>query len=241
MMYCIAGFSRRKLFTNWPCPDFLEENFHESSIALSTYYIILMPANAIIVFNNYILRLPLWWNLSKWSPLWEDTIFTRMYGLLQLNNAILSLSTRRVPSLRGKSGQLRILVQCQTVENTPYFVVSLAIPDFSFAENFSYVPWATVPFCIMIYTTGFISSLIASVCEDNMVCVKDLLELAIGKTASLLPRPSSSFTGMSTLKNLNSPNLLLPKVNISRKNILWIVKFVKLFACTIQYQSSKQG
>ena len=187
--------------------------------------------------------MPLWWNLLKWSPLWEDTIFTRMYGLLQLNKAILSLSTRRVPSLRGQSGQLRILVQCRTVENTPYFVVSLAIPDFLFAENFSYVPCITVPFCIMVYTTGFISSLIASVCEDNMVCVKDLLELAIGKTASLLPRPLSSFTRMhmSTLKNLNSPNLLLPKVNISRKNILWIVKFVKLFACTIQYQSSKQG
>ena len=176
-----------------------------------------MPANAIIVFNNYILRLPLWWNLSKWSPLWEDTIFTRMYGLFQLKNAILSLSTRRVLSLRGQSGQLRILVQCWTVETTPYFVVSLAIPDFSFAENFPYVPCVTVPFCIMVYTTGFISSLIGSVCEDNMVCIKDLLELAIGKIASLLPRPSSSFTRMSTWKYLNSPTLLIPKVNISRK------------------------
>ena len=34
-------FSRVKIFTNCPCPDFRGENFHESSIALSAYYIYL--------------------------------------------------------------------------------------------------------------------------------------------------------------------------------------------------------
>ena len=91
-----------------------------------------------------------------------------------------------------------------------------------FAENFLYVPCVTLPFCIMVYTTGFISSLIASVCEDSMVSVKYLLELAIGKTASLLPRLLSSFTCMSTLKYLNTANLLMPKVNISRVKFSWI-------------------
>ena len=66
----------------------------------------------------------------------------------------------------------------------------------------------------MVSTTGFTSSLIASIREAGMVCVKDPLEL--GKTASLLPTLLSSFTRLSTLKYLNSANLLMPKVNISR-------------------------
>ena len=35
--YRIAGFSRIKIFTNWPCPDFQGENFHESLRVLSAY------------------------------------------------------------------------------------------------------------------------------------------------------------------------------------------------------------
>ena len=58
-----SGFVEGKVFMNCPCPDFQGENFHESSIALSAYYIILMPANAITVFNNYIVQVGQ--NLSK--------------------------------------------------------------------------------------------------------------------------------------------------------------------------------
>ena len=53
LAYCIAGFLRVKLFMKHPCPDFQREIFHESSITLSAYHIILMRANTIIVFNNY--------------------------------------------------------------------------------------------------------------------------------------------------------------------------------------------
>ena len=109
---------------------------------------------------------------------------------------------------------ITILVKRQTVENTPYSAVSLAILAFSSAENFTYVPSVTVPFTIMVSTTGFISSLIASICEEGMVYVKDPLEL--GKTASPLPRLLSFLTHWSTLKYLNSATLLMPKVNISR-------------------------
>ena len=58
---------------------------------------------------------------------------------------------------------------------------------FSSAENFSYVPLVVaVRLSIMVSTAGFTSSLIASIREAGMVCVKDPLEL--GKIASLLPR-----------------------------------------------------
>ena len=82
------------------------------------------------------------------------------------------------------------------VENTPYSAASLVTLAFSFTENFSYMPCVIVPLSIMVSTTGFISSLIASDWEDSMVCVKDPLELAIGKTVSLLPRLVSSFMHM---------------------------------------------
>ena len=68
MRYRVTSFFKGKILTNCHCSDVLGENFHESLIALSTYYIILMPTNAIVVFNNYILHLPVWWILSKWSP-----------------------------------------------------------------------------------------------------------------------------------------------------------------------------
>ena len=86
-----------------------------------------------------------------------------------------------------------ILAQCRAVDNTPYSAAPLATLVFSSAENFSYVPRVvTVPLSIMVSTTGFTWSLIASIREAGMVCVKDPLEL--GKTASLLPRLLSSFT-----------------------------------------------
>ena len=51
----------------------------------SAYYITLILANTyIIIFNNYIAHFPVWYSLSKQSPLCGDTTFTRTYGLLQL-------------------------------------------------------------------------------------------------------------------------------------------------------------
>ena len=108
-----------------------------------------------------------------------------------------------------------ILAKCRTVDNTPYSAACLATLAFSSAENFSYVPRVVaVPLSIMVSTTGFTSSLIASIREAGMVCVKDPLEL--GKTASLLPKLLPSFTHLSTLKYLKSAILLMPNVNISR-------------------------
>ena len=89
-----------------------------------------------------------------------------------------------LPSLRGWSGQ--ILANCWTVDSIPYSAACLAILAFLSAEYFSYVPHITIPLSIMVSITSFISSLKASIGEDSMVCVKDLLEL--GKTASLLPK-----------------------------------------------------
>ena len=65
--YCIASFSKVKIFTNCPCPDFRGGSFHKSSIALiiSAYYIILMADNAIIVFNYYIVHFLVWQSLLK--------------------------------------------------------------------------------------------------------------------------------------------------------------------------------
>ena len=68
---------------------------------------------------------------------------------------------------RGRSGQ--IWVKHQTVHNTLYFNARLA------SLAFSYVPHIVVPLSIMVFTTGFISSLIASIREDSMTCGKDLL------------------------------------------------------------------
>ena len=83
-LYCIAGFLRVKFFMNCPCPDFQGENFQESSITLSAYYIILTPANIIILFNNYIAHFLVQRSLLRWSLLYRDATFTRMYGPLQL-------------------------------------------------------------------------------------------------------------------------------------------------------------
>ena len=182
LIYRIAGFF--EIFTICPCPDYQGENFHKSSITLSAYYIILTPANAIIVINNSNPSLPAWQSISRWSPLWEDTTFTRMYGLLQLEQHY--LVNKKCSFFERTIWPIANLVKCWTVENTPYFAVSLATLAFSSAENFSYFPSITVPFSIMVSTTSFILSLIASICEEGMVCVKDPLE--VGKTASLLPR-----------------------------------------------------
>ena len=75
-----------------------------------------------------------------------------------------TLPASKVPSLRGQSSQ--VLAQCLIVHNTPYFDEHLA----TFA--FSYVPRTTVPLFIIVSTTSFISSLIASIREDSMTCVK---------------------------------------------------------------------
>ena len=71
--------------------------------------------------------------------------------------------------VRRRSG----LAKCRTVDNTPYPTARLATLAFSSAENFSYVPRVVaVPLSIMVSTTGFTSSLIASIREAGMVCVK---------------------------------------------------------------------
>ena len=51
----------------------------------------------------------------------------------------------------------------QNVEQYPYSAESLATLTFSSTENFSYMPCVTIPFSIMVSTTGFMSSLIASI------------------------------------------------------------------------------
>ena len=69
LLYRIAGFFEGKNFHKLSLSRFSRGNFHELSITLSDYYIILTPANAIIIINNSILCLPVWQSLSKWSPL----------------------------------------------------------------------------------------------------------------------------------------------------------------------------
>ena len=65
LAYRIVDFLRVKMFMKHRCPDFQGESFHELSIALSAYYIILMHANTIIVSNNYTVHLPVWRSPSK--------------------------------------------------------------------------------------------------------------------------------------------------------------------------------
>ena len=79
------------------------------------------------------------------------------------------LPTSNSSFLRGQSGQ--IFAKCRTVHNNPYFTTCLN------TLAFSCVPCIMVPLSIMVSTIGLISSLIASICEDNIVCVKDPLEL----------------------------------------------------------------
>ena len=56
------------------------------------------------------------------------------------------------------------LIKILNGRNTPYSAASLATLAFSSAENFSYLPCVAVPFSIVVSTTGFISSLTASIC-----------------------------------------------------------------------------
>ena len=58
-----------------------------------------------------------------------------------------------------------------------YSAARLATLAFPSAEKFSYVTCIAIPFLIMVYNTGFISSLLTSVPQDGMICVKDPLEL----------------------------------------------------------------
>ena len=65
---------------------------------------------------------------------------------------------RTVPSLRGQSDQ--IWVKCRSVHNAPYPTARLA------TLAFLYVPCMAVPLSMIVSTTGFISSLITSICVD---------------------------------------------------------------------------
>ena len=93
--------------------DFIKgENFHESSIALNAYYIILTPANAVIVFNNYTAAL-------QYGGVFQSRVscagIQRLQGHMvccSWNNT--TLSTRKVPSLRGQSGQVLANVEQYT-------------------------------------------------------------------------------------------------------------------------------
>ena len=160
-----------------------------------------MPANAIIVFNNYILHLPLWWSLSKWSPLWEDTMFTRMYGLLKLNNTILSLS-KKGSFFERTIWPIADLYKMSNSRTYSIFCCEFSYPWLIICKKFLICALCHCPFLDNGFYHWFILSLIVSVCEYSMVCVKDPLEFAIGKTASPWPRLLSSFTRMSTLKYL---------------------------------------
>ena len=78
------------------------------------------------------------------------------------------------------------------------------------------------PLSIMVYTTCFTSSLIASIREDGMACGKYLIWL--GNTALLLPRYTviffHAFDNFETLKQCHF--VLMPNVNISRVNVSWM-------------------
>ena len=146
------------------------------------------------------------------SVVWAYNIYKDVWSAA-VGTTLCTLSTRKVPSLRGRSGQ--VLATCQTVDNTPYSSMHLATLAFSSKENCSYVPRVTVLLSIIVSTIGFISSLITSIREDSMVCVKDPFEP--GKIASLLPRLRIIFFHVFVnLKYLNSIILLMPKVNILR-------------------------
>jgi len=58
------------------------------------------------------------------------------------------------------------------VDNTPCYAACLANLAFSSEEKFSYVLRVAFPLSIMVSTTGFISSLIASIHEGGMVHAK---------------------------------------------------------------------
>ena len=69
---------------NYLCPNFQGEIFHKWSIVLACY-IILMPANSIILFIKQL------YYTCQYSGVFQsrvrcrgDTMFTRMYGPLQL-------------------------------------------------------------------------------------------------------------------------------------------------------------
>ena len=58
-----------------------------------------------------------------------------------------------------------------------YSAVRFATLAFPSAEKFLYVTCITIPFLIMVYNTGFISSLLTSVPQDGVICVQDPLQL----------------------------------------------------------------
>ena len=77
------------------------------------------------------------------------------------------------------------------VLNGMYICCTFSYPCLLIPRKFSYMPCVAVPLSIMVSTTGFISSLLASIHEDSMVFVKDLLE--IGKNSISTTKITSFF------------------------------------------------
>ena len=110
-------------------------------------------------------------------------------------------STRKVSSLKERSSQ--ISAKCQTIHKTiphSYSTVHLATLAFSLAEDFSYVPCITGLLSIMVSITGFISSLIASICEDGTSAQFALICFSLATQHHYYPNYYIIFTHLSTIK-----------------------------------------
>ena len=139
-------------------------------------------------------------------------MFTRMYGLLQLEQHY--LVNKKGSFYERSIWPIANLIKILNGRKYSIFCCKFSYPCLLICRKFLILALRHHAFSIVVSTTDFISSLIASICEDGMVCIKNQLELE--KTASLLPRLLSSFTCWSTLKYFNSTTLLTPKVNITR-------------------------
>ena len=144
------------------------------------------------------------WGYHVCKDAWSAAVGTLRLHLLS--------QPQTVPSLRGRPGQT--WAKRRSVHNTPYFAMRLA------TLAFSYVPHITVPLSIMVYTTGFISSLIASVLEDiwhglwqrSILAWKDTRQNSITSTKTIIF--FHAFVNFETLKQQHF--VLIPKVNILR-------------------------